>query len=106
MFQFARRVPIFGKAGLNRRRGRAIGHPTIGMTRIALTRATPKYDPCYPKYDPCYPKYDPCCSMPELPDCEEFKDIKCAIKEFLCQLSDDQKKKNGTRPHARSPIVF
>jgi hypothetical protein len=60
----------------------------------------PKYDPCYSKYDPCYPKYDPscstydpCCSMPELPDCEEFKDIKCAIKEFLGQLSDDQKKK-------------
>ena len=50
-------------------------------------------DPCYPKYDPCYPKHDPCCSMPDLPDCEEFKDIKCAIKEFLRQLSDDQKKK-------------
>jgi hypothetical protein len=31
--------------------------------------------------------------MPDLPDCEEFKDIKCAIKEFLRQLSDDQKKK-------------
>ena len=53
----------------------------------------PKHDPCYPKYDPCCSKYDPCCSMPELPDCEEFKDIKCAIKEFLCKLSDDDKKK-------------
>jgi hypothetical protein len=35
------RVPIFGKAGLNRWRGQAIGHPTIGMTRIALTRVIP-----------------------------------------------------------------
>jgi hypothetical protein len=50
-------------------------------------------DPCYPKHNPCYPKHDPCCSTPELPDCEEFKEVKCAIKEFLSTLNDAQKKK-------------
>ena len=89
-FSSPERVLIFGSAGLNRWRGQAY-RPLHDP--YCHEPCYPKYDPCYPKYDPCCSKYDPCCSMPELPDCEEFKDIKCAIKDFLCKLSDDDKKK-------------
>jgi hypothetical protein len=40
-FSSPERVLIFGSAGLNRWRGQAIGRPTIGMTRIAMTRVIP-----------------------------------------------------------------
>jgi hypothetical protein len=56
-----------------------------------------KYDPCCDKYDPCCHKHDPCCDKHdpccELPDCDEFKEMKGALKEFISSLDDDQRKK-------------
>ena len=51
------------------------------------------HDPsCYGHWrDRCCGKHDPCCS--ELPDCEEFKDVKSAIKDFLSHLGDEQRQK-------------
>jgi hypothetical protein len=55
--------------------------------------------PSYYWHDPyCYGHghghwHDPCCSTHELADHEEFADVKKAMKDFVGQLDDEQKKK-------------
>jgi hypothetical protein len=48
------------------------------------------HDPCHHKHDSCCHKYDPRCAMP---DCDEFKDMKSALKDFLSHLDEAQKQK-------------
>jgi hypothetical protein len=93
MFQFAGARAHFWQRWFESMAGTSYRPSNYGHDPYCYDPCYPKYDPCYPKYDPCCSKHDPCCSMPELPDCEEFKDIKCAIREFLCKLSDCDKKK-------------
>jgi hypothetical protein len=57
----------------------------------------PWLDPCYPKHDPCCHKHDPCCDKHdpccERPDCDDFKEMKSALKEFISGLDEEHRQK-------------